>query len=108
MATPQKIRLGDALIKQRLINEQQLKDALDQQRKSGKKLGRVVIEMGLATENQLGIAFVDLERQDINLESARVLTENQARRFRALVLSPTEGAAIVAMSDPTDVLVFGE
>jgi MSHA biogenesis protein MshE len=116
MAIPQKIRLGDALIKQRLINEQQLKDALDQQRKSGKKLGRVVIEMGLATENQvamamatqLGIAFVDLDRQDANLESARVLTENQARRFRALVLSRTEGAAIVAMSDPTDVLVFDE
>ncbi len=116
MPTPQKIRLGDALIGQGLINEQQLKEALDQQRKSGKKLGRVVIEMGLATENQvamamatqLGVAFVDLGQCELNLEVARTLTENQARRFRAVVLTREDTLAIVAMSDPTDLLAFDE
>jgi len=42
MPQPQKIRLGDALISQGLINEDQLKEALNQQRQTGRKLGRVV------------------------------------------------------------------
>lgn len=116
MASPKKLRLGDALISQGLINDEQLKAALDLQRKTGKKLGRAVIDMGLATENQvamamatqLGMAFVDLDQYDINVEVARGLSESQARRFRAVLLTREDQLAIVAMSDPSDLLAFDE
>jgi len=116
MPQPQKIRLGDALISQGLINEDQLKEALNQQRQTGRKLGRVVMDMGLATENQvamamatqLGLSFIDLDQYEINVETARQLSEAQSRRFRAVLLTRESSLAIVAMSDPTDLLAFDE
>ena len=43
MGRPEKIRLGDTLIAQKIITQQQLQAALDQQKKSGRRLGRVLI-----------------------------------------------------------------
>ena len=42
MARPEKIRLGDLLIQQGLMTEEQLKFALDEQKRTGRKLGRIV------------------------------------------------------------------
>jgi MSHA biogenesis protein MshE len=39
MARPEKIRLGDLLINQGLLTNEQLKTALDEQKRSGRKLG---------------------------------------------------------------------
>ena len=63
-----KLRLGDALIQEGLINEEQLQQALALQKKSGKRLGTVLVEMHLVTEQdivqilskQLKIPFIDL------------------------------------------------
>ena len=68
MARPEKIRLGDLLVAQKVLSQAQLADALDRQRQSGRKLGRVLIENGFATEDQISMAiarqmnipFVDL------------------------------------------------
>jgi hypothetical protein len=65
---PQKIRLGDLLIQQGLLTEEQLKIALDEQKRTGRKLGRVFVESGYVTEagisqalaRQLRIPFIDL------------------------------------------------
>ena len=50
---PQKIRLGDLLVDQKLITADQLKDGLDQQKKTGRRLGRVLIDAGLVTEEKI-------------------------------------------------------
>ncbi len=47
---PQKIRLGDLLIQQGLLTDEQLKIALDEQKRTGRKLGRVFVESGYVTE----------------------------------------------------------
>ncbi|MBY0237109.1 MAG: hypothetical protein K2W93_19180, partial [Burkholderiaceae bacterium] len=52
-APPKKVRLGDVLVQQQLISEQQLSQALELQRASGKKLGRLLIDAGLITEEAL-------------------------------------------------------
>jgi len=49
----EKLRLGDVLVQQHLISQEQLAQALDQQRASGKKLGRLLIEAGQITEEAL-------------------------------------------------------
>jgi MSHA biogenesis protein MshE len=69
MPPPQKVRLGDLLIQQGLLTEEQLKTALDEQKRTGRKLGRVFVESGYVTEEgisqalarQLRIPFVDLK-----------------------------------------------
>ena len=50
MARPEKIRLGELLVQQSLITEEQLRQALDEQKRSGRKLGRVIVDSGLVTE----------------------------------------------------------
>ena len=44
MARPEKIRLGDLLVNQKLISMEQLTFALEQQKRTGRKLGRVLVD----------------------------------------------------------------
>ncbi|NCN71927.1 MAG: MSHA biogenesis protein MshE, partial [Betaproteobacteria bacterium] len=50
---PEKLRLGDVLVQQKLISQEQLQQTLDLQRQTGKKMGRLLIETGLITEELL-------------------------------------------------------
>lgn len=116
MARPEKIRLGDLLVQQKLITTEQLQFALDQQKRSGRKLGRVLADNAFVTEDQisealarqLNIPFINLKHYNVNLETARRLPENQARRFRCVVLEDGKRAALVGMTDPTDMFAYDE
>lgn len=116
MTRPERIRLGDLLIQHRLISEEQLQFALGEQKRNGRKLGRVLVDNGYITEekiseilaHQLDIPYVNLKTYALNAELARRLPENQARRFRALVLEDRKGALLVGMADPTDLLAVQE
>jgi MSHA biogenesis protein MshE len=116
MGRPEKIRLGDLLIAQKVISQEQLKLGLEQQKKSGRRLGRVLIDLGLATEEeicegvsrQLNIPYVNLKFFNLNEALVRRLPEAQARRFRAILLEERAGALIVGMADPTDLFAFDE
>jgi len=116
MARPAKIRLGELLVQQNLLTEEQLKLALDQQKKTGQKLGRVIVEIGYVTEEglsealarQLSVPFVNLKVFDVKPDIVKLLPESQARRFRALVLEKAGERLRVAMVDPTDLFAYDE
>jgi len=116
MARPEKIRLGDMLVQQNLVTGEQLKLALEEQKRSGRKLGRVLVESGYVTEEgistglarQLGADFIDLKSFKPQPELIKLLPEAQARRQRALVLSERAGMLVVGMADPTDLTAFDE
>jgi MSHA biogenesis protein MshE len=116
MARPEKIRLGDLLVQQKLVSQEQLGEALEKQRQSGRKLGRVLVEHGYVTEDeisgaiarQLNIPFLDLRQVHVRPEIVRLLPEQLARRFRAIVLEQRENRVLVAMADPTDLFAFDE
>ena len=65
-----RIRIGDLLVAQQLITEDQLGEALAEQKITGRKLGRQLVEMGFVEENtllsllseQLNIPFVELKQ----------------------------------------------
>ena len=105
-----KIRLGDLLVQQGIINEEQLVKALAAQKESGRKLGFMLIELGLVTENQLlsflsqhlKVPLVDISQHNVSLAAVNMLPEVQARRHRALVLEDKGDRLLVAMSDPAD------
>ncbi|MBL4631843.1 MAG: Flp pilus assembly complex ATPase component TadA [Paraglaciecola sp.] len=105
-----KIRLGDLLVQHSIISEEQLMQALAAQKKSGRKLGFMLIELGLMTENQLltflsqhfNVPLVDISQYDVSLAAVNMLPEVQARRHRALVLEDKGDRLLVAMSDPAD------
>jgi MSHA biogenesis protein MshE len=116
MARPEKIRLGELLVQQALITEDQLKQALDEQKKSGRKLGRVLIDSRFVTEEgisqamakQLDIPYINLRSYNLKPNTVRMLSEAQARRFRALVLEERGAAIRVGFADPTDLFAYDE
>jgi MSHA biogenesis protein MshE len=116
MGKPEKIRLGEILLQQKLLTEDQLKAALEEQKRSGRKLGRIFIDSGFLTEEQIGgalarqlqVPFVDLKHFNIKPAVATRLPETLARRFRAIVLEDTGAFFRVGMADPTDLFGYDE
>ncbi|MEH6557955.1 MAG: ATPase, T2SS/T4P/T4SS family [Oceanicoccus sp.] len=115
-AERKKIRLGDLLVQNQLITDEQLGEALASQKASGKKLGRALIDLGLVEEDQmlallsqqLDVPFIHLRNYDFDKKVAQLLSETYARRFRALVLADNDGTLLVGMADPTDIYGFDE
>ena len=113
---PEKLRLGDVLVQQRLISQEQLQQTLELQRQTGKKVGRLLIETGIITEEllanglarQLRIPFVNLKTFPFRADVVRLLPESAARRFRALALEDKGDTLLVALADPLDLFAFDE
>lgn len=117
MPVLQKIRLGDLLVEQGLLTQEQLQFALQEQKRTGRKLGRVFVESGFVTEEgiskalarQLRVPFIDLKGFSPQPEFIKLLPEAPARRFRALILAQQEdGRLQVGLSDPTDLQSYDE
>ena len=113
---PEKLRLGDVLVQQRLISQEQLQQTLELQRQTGKKVGRLLIESGVITEEllanglarQLLIPFVNLKTFPFRGDVVKLLPESAARRFRALVLEDKGDSLLIALADPLDLAAYDE
>jgi MSHA biogenesis protein MshE len=111
-----RVRLGDVLVDRKVISREQLRLALEQQKRSGRRLGRVLIENGFcnaeqiaeALARQLGIPYVNLKFYNLSNDIVRLLPESQARRFRAVVLEERKTSYLVGMADPSDLFAADE
>ena len=116
MARPEKVRLGELLVQQKLLSEEQLQLALSEQKRSGRKLGRFFVENGFVTEDQisgalakqLNIPYIDLKYYNFNPDTVRLLPETQARRFRAIALEDRGSTLLCGLADPTDLFAYDE
>jgi MSHA biogenesis protein MshE len=116
MARLEKIRLGQILVQQKWLSEGQLQFALDEQKRSGRKLGRICVEHGFVTEEQvstalakqLNIPYIVLKFYNVDPEIVRLLPETQARRFRAIALENRNGTLLIGMADPADLFAYDE
>jgi len=116
MTRSEKIRLGDLLLQQGLIAEDQLALALKQQMQVKLRLGRILVNNAFVTEEdisealakQLGIPYINLKNFHLKHELVRLLSESQARRFQAILLEERDGLILVGMADPTDLTAADE
>ncbi len=116
MIQRKKIKIGDLLMQNKVISENQLNSALAIQKKSGRKLGRVLIENNFIEEDklldflsqQLQIPFVELRYYKFSPDTVRLLNETYARRFRTIVLEEKAGEYLIGMADPTDIFAYDE
>ena len=111
MAAPKlKKRLGDLLVEEEIITEEQLMAALGAQKVSGRKLGAVLIDTGALSEEQLlrflaqqlNVPFLDISDWQIEERLAGELSEVHARRLRVIILESGDEHVMVGMSDPAD------
>jgi MSHA biogenesis protein MshE len=116
MEITKKIRIGDLLVQNRVITHEQLLSALAEQKKTGRKLGRTLIDLNFIKETdllnflsrQLQIPFLDISRHPRSPDTVKVLPESLARRFRVMLLENNVNDVLLAMADPTDLMALDE
>jgi type IV pilus assembly protein PilB len=104
--------LGEILLEREHLTPAQLSDALFQQRVSGKRLGALLVELGVVDERALAdalaehfsLSVVDLRRQAPEVAALAKLTESSARSLSALPLRIDEAELEVAVADPSEQL----
>lgn len=111
-----KLKLGELLLYAGKITETQLETALDIQKKTGKRLGEVIVAERLATEDdiievlefQLGIPHVDLDKYQINSSVATIIPENIVRRYELIAIDKRDNILLVAMVDPLNIFALDD
>jgi len=116
LGQPQARRLGDLLVAEGLITEDQLKQALAEQKGKSEKLGSIFARLGIITEEQLigflsrqyGIPSITLSNVDVDLETLRLVPAPIARKYEVLPIKRIGGTLTLAMSDPTNVFALDD
>ena len=108
-----KVRLGDALVNEGFITDEQLQKALELQKSSGKKLGEALVDSGMVTEDaiarvlavQLGYEHVDLQNVSVAKEVQDLVAPAVLKKNKVLPIefAPDNMNILrVAMADPLD------
>lgn len=115
----ERMRLGDILIKQNVLTEEQLKQALELQKGSGKKIGEVLVDSGMITEEmivralqmQLGLKVVHLSGVVIPKEVRNLVSVSLLKKYRCIPfeLDPYNANILhLAMADPMDMTAIDD
>lgn len=111
-------RIGDYLVGQGLINQEQLMKVLEVQKESNgaKKFGDVVVELGFMSEvnftkalaGKMNVKYVDLDAIDINIDAVNKIPEALARKHNVIAIAITGKRLTVATNDPVNFNIFEE
>ncbi len=114
-----KVRLGDLLVQKGIITEEQLSEALKQQKEKKLMLGEMIVSMGFASQSQindalcehLNIDFVDMREEEPDPQVLSLLDESIMRKYTLVPLrhdNNNAGALQVAMADPMNILAMDD
>jgi len=101
-------KLGEILLQSDILSKEQLKMALDLQRREGGLLGEILIKLGYVNERdivqaltvQCGFPYLPLEHYELNKEIKNLLPENVARQYCIVPLDVIGNILTIAMSNP--------
>jgi len=93
-----------------------MRDALDEHRRTGSTIARVLTARGLVSESDLmwgmaqemGLEFVDLDVAGVDFATVYELPEATARHHNVIVIGKDGGVPVVAASNPTDVFAMDD
>jgi len=107
------LKMGEMLLKANLITQEQLKKALEEQKKTKERIGAVLVRSEFITEDELlsflgrqfNIPVVDLEKYDINPDLVKLLPEDLMQKNLAFPINRINSKLIVAVADPTNMAI---
>lgn len=116
IAIRQKIKLGDVLVNAGTITEEQLQQALAEQKQKDIPLGKALVQLGFLTEEkflnnlaaQLKIPYLDMQGVKISQEAIRKVSESVARKHMIIPIDIENGTLRLAMADPLDIFAVDE
>lgn len=111
-----KKKLGELLLEAKVIRADQLKMALEHQKRWGGRLASILVEMGsvdektIATvlEEQVGYKCVALQGIQVPPAVLKMVSYDMVKKYCILPLSFEHGRLTIAMSDPTDLKTIDE
>ena len=109
-------RLGDLLVKEKVISQQQLEQALRSQRESNCRLGSALVKLGFLSEEdvtnflsrQYGVPAINLSYFEIDQAVVKLVPYETAKRYQILPLSRVGASLTIAMVDPTNVFAMDD
>ncbi|MCC6501770.1 MAG: type IV-A pilus assembly ATPase PilB [Deltaproteobacteria bacterium] len=109
-------RIGELLLRERLITTDQLKKAIDEQKKSGGRLGYNLTKLGYIAEKDLtgflsrqyGIPTIDLSTHEVDHEIVKLIPEDVAQKYQVIPVSRTGSTLVVAMADPSNIFAIDD
>jgi type IV pilus assembly protein PilB len=111
-------RLGDLLVKEKIITPDQLDKALKAQRDSGpnSRLGSTLVHLGFVSDEevtnflsrQYGVPAINLQYFEIDSSVVKLIPEETAKRYQILPLSRVGASLTIAMVDPTNVFAMDD
>jgi len=109
-------KLGDLLVKENLISQQQLKEALEHQRVNGGRLGNCLIKLGFVTDDEItailsrqyGVPSINLSFFDVDPSIVKLIPIETAQKYQILPLSRVGSTLTIAMIDPTNVFAMDD
>jgi type IV pilus assembly protein PilB len=104
-------RIGDRLVSSGVISNDQLEFALKEQKRTGERLGTILRQLNLITEEDLskvlaetaGIEHLNIRNLSIDPNVVNELPEAVARKYKVFPIATENNSVTVAMADPTDV-----
>ncbi|MBZ5527733.1 MAG: type IV-A pilus assembly ATPase PilB [Acidobacteriia bacterium] len=110
------VRLGEILLKEGMINQEQLQKALEQQRTTGGKLGSCLTKLGYITDDditgvlsrQYGVPSINLSYYEIDPTVIKLIPQDTAVRYQVIPLSRVGSVLTIAMTDPTNVFAMDD
>jgi type IV pilus assembly protein PilB len=110
------VRLGEILLKESLITQDQLEKALEFQRSNGGKLGSCLTKMGFITDDditgvlsrQYGVPSINLKYYEIDPNVIKLIPQDTALRYQVIPLSRVGSVLTIAMTDPTNVFAMDD
>src|SRR3954462_3142269 len=109
-------RLGDLLVKEKVITPEQLEQALKSQKEQGTRLGSALVKLGFLSDEdvtnflsrQYGVPAINLSFFEIDGSVVKLIPQETAKRYQILPLSRVGASLTIAMVDPTNVFAMDD
>jgi type IV pilus assembly protein PilB len=103
-------RIGELLVREKLISLQQLRQAQEEQRKGGGNLGAALAKLGYISDNEITnflstqyrVPAVNLDEYEIDPDMTKLVSKEVCEKHKIIPLSRSGAALVVAMADPTN------
>jgi len=110
------VRIGDLLLKEKRISQDQLQQALNHQKANGGKLGYNLVKMGMVKDEEItallskqyGVPSINLTQFEIDAAVIKLIPADTAQKYQIVPLSRAGATLTIAMTDPTNVFAMDD
>ena len=106
--------IGSILLDVELVSQKDIEHALELQKQSGKRLGEVLVQLGVVSDDdirwalaeQLNLPYVNIRKDQVDTDVAKLLPENLARRYHVIPILKIEHELTVVVDDPLNTTII--